>query len=140
MGRYELLPGGPHHHKEPGQDTERLYKSGEIIKTRLPLDTMFKGKFRKLDEITPPTAGEEPVKEEPKSDKDGTKPAKGTDGKEGRGEDVSADFDSDKVEGYDIFQRGDLFHVYETGKTKPIHDKGLKRGEVLKTIKKFEDE
>lgn len=128
--RFEVL-GGTHRHTDPKTGKHRDYKTGELISSDIDLAALFVGKFRRVDNVIP---DEEPEPEEEKS-KEKSKKSTTTGATEARGENVTEDFDKKLVEGFEVFQRGDLYHFYEKGKTAPVNKTGLKRGEVLKAIK-----
>ncbi len=143
--RFEHLGGGSHQ----GIDG-KTYKKGDVVTSRtIDLEKVFPGKFRRCDLIPAP---EDTAEEAPVSPKVGlaalqasfetkkikVKPAGAPTPADARGTNVTSTFNVDSD--FKVFQRGDLFHVYEGDKTTPINKNGLKRGDVEGAVTAYLEE
>lgn len=143
MKRFEVLDG-----KHVGRDGTS-YKKGDIVEHPGQLDEVFPNKFRKVSDAPVLEAESSPVS--PAKGKKGaqvvapkavakTPGAKPDADKDARGWDASETFPKAAEEGFKVFARGDLFHVYEGANVKPINPKGLKKADVDAFVKTYLEE
>jgi len=133
MAKFRLLAGI---HVMQG----RVYGKDEIICTSELLDEMFKNKFEKVHDSTPiakaivsniaPPAAKAPVVDAPQVDEDDAGEVAPPDG-----DDVTADFQQAVDQDFKVFRRKEgrksLYYVYDADDlSKPLNDKGVKKGEV----------
>lgn len=117
MPKFKLLGGGHYENK-------RLYKHGETITTRSPLDKMFVGKFERLGD-------EEEDKSEAKVKGKPKKKAKSSKGKL-----VDGNFEySPEDTGLHVYLRNGKHFVYAIeDMEKPMNEKGMTKAKVLSFI------
>lgn len=157
MSKYELLSG-----KHSGADGKVIHRKGDIVEAEQDLEKSFPGRFRRVVPLPPPTP---PVPTPPPPP---TTPAPAiqpvalpapTKGKKpvirikkasaipkdeaalaARGSDVTKQFKLEASHKLKVFQRGELFHLYELEGTKPLNEEGLKKEAVEDFVKKFLEE
>jgi len=148
MARFEHLGGGSHHHTD-GKE----YTKGDILVTEWDLEKAFPGKWRRIEEVVVSPPASPPPAPPPVLVKSAAPPTAvpvpGEKGKvkialkapsaaDARGDDVTKEFSVDKS--FKVFQRGEVYHVYEGDKTEPVNKKALKKAEVEPTVKKYLEE
>lgn len=134
----------------------KKYKKGDVIETPVDLEKKWgRGKFRRVFPL-PNGGGHVPVAsviQTPAGETPPAEPAKGAKvsksakveadvaAANARGADVTKDFPSLAAhqEGFKVFQRGELFHVYVGDAVKAIHPAGLKKTDVDATVTHFLD-
>lgn len=144
---FKLLKGK---HREGGTRTHRLYKPGEIVKSDLPLDKMFRNKFHKLskDEVEIlDLAAELKAKKKTKGKKKVTIKKTGkkkvttkTIGDDGLGTEATKNWDDAKENGLKVYRRGTYYHVYEKGSKTPLNASGLKKAKVQEFLTGYLEE
>jgi hypothetical protein len=155
--RFEVL-GGTHNHYGT------IYKKGEILESDRDLTKVFRGKFKKVEASTPVSKGEvfnpldvvvnpQPPVEDDKPSEEPTAPKTPEDEKNGapaadsleraEGKDVTKDFQEAIDEEVRVFQKGAWYNVYDGAAEDlghPLNDKGLRKKDVSKFIKKWADQ
>lgn len=135
--RFELLAGK---HSEKTKKGVKIFKEGDIIDTPHNLAKMFgKDKFRKISGPGIASADEESDEDDPHPEKTSKKVVtiKKGEPSEARGTDVTSDHKKAEKNGLKVFQRGDLFHVYEGNDTAPLNKHGLEAGKVDAYVTKW---
>jgi hypothetical protein len=135
VAQFEVLQG------KHRQD-EKLYTKGQIVESNYDLVKKFRNKFRAVGapevQKTPGSqASESGEGKKAPSAKKPTAPKKAP-AREARGTDVTSKFKLANEEGFSVFKRGDLFHVYEGNETTPVKGgEGLKADAVEAFVKAY---
>lgn len=134
---FKLRPGAGNHTEKDENGKEITYESKDetVIESDKDLCAMFVNKFDKVDIETVSS-----IKKKTAKKKTTKKPAK----KEPEevinplGRDVTEQFPKAEEEDLKVFQTGDAFSVVETDEPdKPVHDKPLKKKDVIPFIDKY---